>query len=183
MICNNCIRKKGFTLLEVMVAIAVFTFIVTAAAGTFVSMQQAWRVQKTSVNLVQNARWAMEFMANELRQGGAPIAITGGVNTRLSFRPYPGAPSPLVWYWRGNGGAFGTNSIIYRGVGNTIAAANLNRQELVNFIVTNPSGNLIFIAAGGGLYTIELTVRPRPTQPIGRDNRNYSVRTQVRPRN
>lgn len=174
--------KRGFTLLEVLVAIAVFALIITAAAGTFASIQLTWRKQRNSIDLVQNSRWALERMVNEIRQGGN-VTITGA-GQRLSFRPYPGPPTPLVWYWRGNGGALGTNTIMYRGTGATIAAANLNRQDLANLIVfPNPSGNNIFIDSGGGLYTIELTVRPRPTAAVGRENRNYTLRTQVRPRN
>jgi prepilin-type N-terminal cleavage/methylation domain-containing protein len=180
--CQNS-GRKGFTLLEVLVAIAVFALIVTAAAGTFAAIQTAWRKQRNTIDLAQNARWAMEFMANEIRQGGAPIAISGG-SQRISFRPYPGPLTPLVWYWRGNGGALGTSSIMYRGTGANIAAANAARQELANFIVfPNPSGNAIFINPAAGLYTIELTVRPRPAAAAGQENRDYTLRTQVRVRN
>ena len=174
---------RGFTLLEVLVAITVFGLVAAAAGGTFASMQTAWRKQKNTIGLVQNGRWAMEFITNELRQGGAPVAISGG-GQRLQFRPYPGPPTSFVWFWRGNGGGLGTATIIYRGTGANIAAANGNRRELANFIVfPNPSANNIFTNAGGGLYTIELTLRPQPTQPVGRENRNYVLRTQARPRN
>jgi prepilin-type N-terminal cleavage/methylation domain-containing protein len=176
------VSRKGFSLLEVLVAVTVFGLVVAAAAGTFASMQQAWRKQKSAIGLVQNSRWALEFITNELRQGGT-VTISGGFQ-RLQFRPFPGPPTAFVWYWRGNGGGLGTATIIYRGTGANIAAANGNRRELANFIVfPNPSGNNIFINAGGGLYTIELTLRPQPTQPAGRENRNYVLSTQARPRN
>ncbi len=174
--------KKGFTLLEVLVAVTVFGLVAAAAGGTFASMQQAWRKQRNSIALMQNSRWAMEFITNELRQGGT-VTISGG-GQRLRFRPYPGPPTSFVWFWRGNGGGLGTATIIYRGTGPSIAAANFNRRELANFIVfPNPSGNNIFTDAGGGLYSIELTLRPQPTQPVGRENRNYVLSTQARPRN
>lgn len=175
-------RKKGFSLLEVLVAVTVFGLVAAAAGGTFAPMQQAWRKQRNSISLVQNGRWAMEFITNELRQGGA-VTISGG-GQRLQFRPYPGPPAAFVWCWRGNGGGLGAATIIYRGTGANIAAANGNRQELANFIVfPNPSGNDIFTDAGGGLYALELTVRPNPAQPLGRENRNYVLITQARPRN
>lgn len=179
-------NAPAFSLLEVMVAVTVFGLIMTSAAGTFAAIQQAWRKQKNSIDLVQNSRWALESMANEIRQGGAPLTITGG-GERLSFRPYPGPPTALVWYWRGNTASdllgLGDRTFFYRGVGATIGAAYLVRQQLANFIVVNPSGNPIFTNAGGGLYTIELTLRPQPTLAIGSDNRNYTLTTQVRVRN
>ncbi|MFH0790310.1 MAG: prepilin-type N-terminal cleavage/methylation domain-containing protein [Candidatus Omnitrophota bacterium] len=187
---------KGFTLLETLVAITVFVFIVAAAGGTFSSIQQAWRKQKAAVNLVQNARWAMEFMDNEIRQGGTvtfPGPLPAG--RAIRFQPYPGT-TPLVWYWRGNGGGTGNTDILYRGTGVAFAAANANRQELANFVVNNPdvvnNGTGLLPSDGlpdrifrlsNNVVCLELTLRPIPAQPVGRENRDYNIKTQVRPRN
>lgn len=177
--------RRSFTLLEVLVAIAVFGLVVTAAAGTFAAIQQAWRRQRNTIDLVQNARWAMERIANELRRGGAPIATPGGGN-RLRFQL---SPTNRVWYWRGNTDSdttgLGDETFLYRGVGNNLASdAYPMRQQLANFIVPNPppGSDPIFVNAGG-LITITLTVRPNPAQPAGPNNRDYTLRTQVRGRN
>lgn len=182
----------GFTLLEVLVAIAVFSLIVTAAAGTFAAIQAAWRKQRNIMDLAQNARWAMEFMANEIRlssasaaPGWAQVQIQAG-GRRIQFGRDADGDGDVdgsdiqVQFER----PAGANTILRRrqrtGGGGPWGAW----QELANYIVfPNPSGNFIFINAGSGLYTIELTVRPRPTAAVGRENRDYTLRTQARVRN
>lgn len=193
--------KKGFSLLEVLVALAVFGLVMAAAAGAFSSIQQAWRKQRNTIDLVQNARWAMEFMANEIREKNS-IFDPEGVPERLFLSPNPLSWPPssdIVWYWRGDGTVYGNTSAIYRGTGETISIANGNRQELTNFIVDNTLdlmnnswGSLtadglpdpiFFHFYGNDPATITLTVRPRPDQPVGRENRDYVLRMRVRARN
>lgn len=180
------LKPSGLGLLEIMVALGVFGLVVVASGGTFVAVQRAWDKQKLSIELVQSSRWAMEFMVNELRQGGNITIISGG--QRLRFRPYPGPPTAYIWYWRGNTSSdttgLGNRAYLYRGVGMTIAAAYSVRQPLTTFMADNPSLNDIFTSAGISLFiTIELTLSPDPTLPPGPNNREYTLRTRVRPRN
>ncbi len=200
------VLRRSFTLLEVLVAITVLAFIVVITGQIFVSLKQAWRRQRATINLVQNSRWAMERMVNEIRQGSnidtsppGPIASGRGIR----FRPFPGPPSPFVWYWRGNGGVTGNINILYRGTGANFGGpggADTNRQELANLVVNNPLApndlvdnltglapndfiqdpNFIFNA---GLLAIELTFRPIPAQPASRENQDFTVWAQIRPRN
>lgn len=181
-------NKKGFSLIEVLVSLAVLGLIFAGAAGAFSSVQQAWRAQRNAIDLVQNSSWALERMVNEIRQGwsvsllppaASPPFATGRI---ISFYPYSGAFS-RVWYWRGNGGNNGDVNIFYRGEGMTFTTANTFREELANLIVDNPGTSRIFFDPSPGLYTIELTVRPRPTLPAGRENHDYTLRTKVRVRN
>jgi prepilin-type N-terminal cleavage/methylation domain-containing protein len=168
-------RKSGFTLVEVMAGLLVFSLIVSSSAGIFIAIQQSWIKQRDSVDLIQNNRWAMEFIIHELMQGGG-AQVTGG-GTRINFDPYPGFMQP-VWYWRGNSASdltgLGDSTFLYRGVGGTILQAYLQRQQLANFVADNPSGNDIF-AVNSGLVTIELTVN--------KAGRNYTLRSRVRTRN
>ncbi|OGX26706.1 MAG: hypothetical protein A3J51_03655 [Omnitrophica WOR_2 bacterium RIFCSPHIGHO2_02_FULL_45_21] len=171
--------RKGFSLLEAMVAMTVFSLVITAGGGIFVSLQAAWRRQKGGIKVIENSAWAMEFMANELRgRGNILIWDAGGA---LSSQ-LPADVVDVVWYWRGEGGAFGNSDVIYRGSGLTKANANTNRQELANLIVDNTSGNDIFNILDG-LLTIELTLRPQPAQAENLYNRDYTLRTQLRARN
>lgn len=175
-----------------LVAIAVFALIVTASAGTFATIQQAWRKQRNTIDLAQNARWAMEFMANELRLSSvaaapgwaqAQIQAAGrrmqfgrdadgdgdvdGLDIQVQFER-PAGPNTILRRRQRTGGAGPWGAW----------------EELANFIVLpNPSGNAIFINPAPGLHTIELTARPRPTAAVGRENRDYTLRTQVRVRN
>ena len=179
-------NAKGFSLLEVLVAIAVLGLVMAGASGVFSSVQQAWRKQRNTIDLVQNARWALEFMVNEARgstetspPGWAQIQIQAG-GQRLQI----GTDS--------NGDNNPDRQVQYQRLGTTVQRRWRNFpggpwqpwEELSNFIVfPNPSGNAIFTNPSSGLYAIELTVRPQPTQPAGRENRNYTLRTQMRARN
>lgn len=179
-------RKYGFTLVEIMVSIVVFAIVMVAVGETFFSVRQTWQRQKQTLDLVQNIRWAMDFMGNEIRQGGNVVvgSESWGAESvvRLQFELPPGGANNRVRYFRGNGASFGPTSALYRKSGAGLGPP-ADRQELANLIVDNPSGNNIFIDVGGGLYRIELTVRPKPTQPEGPGNRSYTLRNQVRPRN
>lgn len=201
--------KSGFTLLEVMVAIAVFALVVASTGGVFVSVQRSWRKQRAALNLIQNSRWAMEFMSNQVRHttvtgspGWARAQITGG-GDRLSIGLDTNADETAdtrVWFWRGNtvsdATGLGDRTYIYRGVGANIGAAYGTRQQLANFIVDNqdlvdnttglpPADGLVdpVFILNNGLITIELTLRPNPTVAVGTENRNYALITQTRPRN
>lgn len=178
--------RRSFTLLEVLVAIAIFGLVVAAAARTFASIQTAWRKQRNTIDLVQNARWALERIANELRNG-ANISTPGG--DRVRFELSPGGPANRVWYWRGNTASDttvrGNRNFLYRGPGISITVAYSNRQQLADFIVDNPPpGSDPIFANAGGLITITLTVRPNPAlPPTAPGNRDYTLRTRVRVRN
>ena len=165
------IIKKGFSLIEVMVALTVFALVITAAGGTFASIQQAWKRQSATLDLVNNSRWAMEFMVNEIRGAGNFNIVSA---ERVQFELPPGGPSNRVWYWRGDGGSYGSRSTIFRGRGAGLGNANLNRQELANLIADNPGGSNIF-NLNIGVVTLELTVK--------KGNSSYTLRSQARPRN
>ena len=169
--------KKGFSLLEIMVAIVVFAFVVTSAGGVFIAVQRAWQRQKAILDLIQNARQATEAMTNEIINGGSVNVVSGD---RLRFQLIINGTLQTAWYWRGDGGTYGSTSSIFRGIcaiGGGLGNANSNRQELANFVVNNPSTNTIFRSHSSlpNLYIIELTV--------AQNNRSYTLRTQVRPRN
>lgn len=184
---NHRNNESGFTLLEVLVALAVLGMVMAGASGIFSSVQQAWRKQRNTLDLVQNARWAMEFMANEARSttetglpGWARIQIQmAGQRLQLGIDSDGNTvPDKQVQYQR----IAATNTIQRRW--RNFPGPWQAWEELANFVVfPNPSGNPIFSNPAAGLYAIELTVRPQPTQPVGRENRDYTLRTQARPRN
>ncbi len=183
---NKYNNKTGFTLIEILVSLAVFGLVMASAAGGLYYLYKDWQKQRDYLQCIENARWAMEFMGNEIRRGGNVVvgSESWGAESvvRLQFELPPGGAPNMVRYFRGNGAGFGPTSTLYRKSGAGLGPP-ADRQELANFAVDNPSGNNIFIDASGGLYTIELTARPRPTDPEGPGNRNYTLRTQVRPRN
>lgn len=155
-----------------MAAIAVFGLVSVAVGETIFSLQQSWRKQRNTLDLIQNTRWAMEFMSNDIRRSGS-VSILSGTQMNLIVDPNSdGAPpfQTIEYLWSG--------SALQR---RQDAGA---WQELAGFI-PNPAseGYSIFAAAGGALYTLDLRVRPKPVEPQSANNRNYALRTQVRRRN
>jgi prepilin-type N-terminal cleavage/methylation domain-containing protein len=183
--------RRGFSLLEVMVAVTVFTLVMIAAGGSFISVQRAWLIQRGTIDRIQNARWAMELMSNEIRHstasgGWGDITVQNNGRTLRVGIDTDGdnVPDTRVVYWRGSTSSDaivdGYSDYLYRGVGNNSSQAYPTRQQLANFVVDNPINPLTgnpypIFEESGGIVTIRLTVE--------RDSRSYTLRTQVRPRN
>lgn len=155
-----------------MVAIAVFGFVSVTVGETIFSLQQSWRKQRDTLDLIQNTRWAMEFMANELRRAGS-ASILSGTQMNLIVDPNSDGAPP-----------FQTIEYLWSGAALQRRQDSGAWQELAGFI-PNPAaeGYSIFASAGGALYALELRARPRSSEPQSADNRNYTLRTQARRRN
>ena len=59
----------GFTLLEMIVAIGVFSIAVLIAVSSFLSLQSSEKKIQSSVNIQNNLRFALEIMAKDIRTG------------------------------------------------------------------------------------------------------------------
>jgi len=195
-------KKNGLSLIEVLVALAVFSAVMAAATGVFVSVHQAWRKQKNTVEIIQRARWAMEFMTNEIRHAqtddsgggkdhpkdsdkgralvfGFDTNFNGNVDTQIQYAL--DTDSQTIQRC--------TRGVIAHGGGKKGGGGWLNCEDLITHVVTsdpggkNPSGNPIFDATNDGFVVIELTFRPDLSLPEGTGNRNFTLRSAVRTRN
>ncbi len=126
-------NNKGFTLVEVMVAVGLFTVIMTIGIGAIIGVNNTNRKTQTMRAVVDNLSFLMEDMARSMRLGDyfycdtsiAPpsiIDISDGGNTQLTqdlldqnsecksvvFEPYwdsdPGNPQNQVVYFIGEDG-------------------------------------------------------------------------------
>lgn len=61
--------KRGFTLIELIVALSVFSIAIFMATSTFLNLQNAERKVQNEVNLQDNLRFGLEMMAKEIRTG------------------------------------------------------------------------------------------------------------------
>ena len=61
------VQKKGFTLIEVIVAVFIFALVASAASGIFVKMIQSYRYAKIVQRDLESAQYAMNLMAKTLR--------------------------------------------------------------------------------------------------------------------
>lgn len=75
---RTSVVARGFTLIEVMVAIAVGGILLSAAYQFLVSQNRVYEVQGQSIEMQQNVRAALDFMCRELRNAGYGVAVDFG---------------------------------------------------------------------------------------------------------
>lgn len=102
---------SGFSLVELMIALVLGLVVIGAAVSIFLSNQQTFRTTENLARLQENARFAFESMAREVREAGGtpcgmkPVAnvINGGGgwwswNTQGPLRGYAGnTPGPRAF--------------------------------------------------------------------------------------
>lgn len=70
--------KKGFTLIEMLVAVSIFAIASSAATDLYISSNRAQRSVRSREKLQNEARVAMEYLAREGRAGVVDYASYGG---------------------------------------------------------------------------------------------------------
>jgi len=90
---NIIVRNRdGFTLLELLVAIALSVIIMAAIYSTYYSQQKSFLVQEQLAAMDQNLRAAMFYMETDIRMAGCDPTRKGGIGvttanaTSLSFK-------------------------------------------------------------------------------------------------
>jgi prepilin-type N-terminal cleavage/methylation domain-containing protein len=96
-------NSSGFSLIEVMVAVALMSLIVIALMAVFSSTQKAFRASVTQTDVLEGGRAAMELITQDLRQmtpsGGISNFSFGAVNFSSldNDNPYPYAVPSLAY--------------------------------------------------------------------------------------
>ena len=62
-------QKGGFTLIEIMVSVAIFTIVALAISGAFVTLANIFRKVQTSRAVIDNINLAVDLMALQIREG------------------------------------------------------------------------------------------------------------------
>ncbi|MCJ7615779.1 MAG: prepilin-type N-terminal cleavage/methylation domain-containing protein [Desulfobacterales bacterium] len=63
-------NERGFTLIEMLISMAIGMIIIIALSSTFLLQRDAYDDQEQIAEMVQNARAAMDMMTREIRMGG-----------------------------------------------------------------------------------------------------------------
>jgi len=63
-------NKTGFTMVEALVSVAIFSFMSLALFSILLVGQKSWSMNSTKIQLQQELRKSMETMINDLRQAG-----------------------------------------------------------------------------------------------------------------
>ncbi len=91
---HDCARscQKGLTLIEIMIALLIGVFLLGGIIQIFIGSKQTYRMQEGLSRLQENGRFALDFLAKDIRMGGyrecldftVPTPITGTNNTGLN---------------------------------------------------------------------------------------------------
>jgi type IV pilus assembly protein PilW len=154
------LNKHGFTLVELLVAIAVAGIIMTGIYSTYYSQQKSYIAQEEIVSMQQNLRVAMFYMQREIRMAGCdptqnakpgPGIQTAGPNTisfTLDITNTAGTgnpdgllngPNENVTYSIGDGDADGDNDLLRIG---TLLAENIDALDFVYLDGASPPNPL-----------------------------------------
>ena len=107
---SKSMMQSGFTMIELLISMAIGLVIVTALTSTFVTQRQSYDIQQQITAAVQTARAAMDMMSRELRLAGYDPADVGIVGI-----PYSADQLRVLADLDGDGLTTGSNEdIIYK---------------------------------------------------------------------
>jgi len=99
---NSLYRSGGYTIIETLVAIAIFAVVMTVAIGALVSVIDANRKARAQKLVIDNLTIAIESMTRSIREGSTYHCGSGGTITDvqlcpggssfLALEPYGGSP-------------------------------------------------------------------------------------------
>ena len=80
-------KRKGFTLIEVCLSMALIGFILMAISPSFLSMKTTWSLSEKEIEYRHNSRIALHKMVSELKQAKEIVSITlsNNPNGRIVF--------------------------------------------------------------------------------------------------
>ena len=82
---NITYNKKSFTLIEILVSIAVFVLVITAATGIFISAFQGKQRVVQLKEIEDNGRYIIDLMSREIRAGFIPDSQSGNNDSSLTI--------------------------------------------------------------------------------------------------
>jgi type II secretory pathway pseudopilin PulG len=99
---NNKNFRKGYTLVEAMVTAILFAIIFGASLHLLLAGYDSWQVNTTKVELQQDIRTAMDWIKEDLTEGGLDsivnVSANGNWYTSIEFRKPSGiSAGSMVW--------------------------------------------------------------------------------------
>jgi prepilin-type N-terminal cleavage/methylation domain-containing protein len=191
MVCPLDSKNDGFTLVELLVSIAIFSVILGSIFSFSIAQRKYLSVQEQVSGMIQTARAAMDMISGELSVAG--YSPSGAV---FSGIPYNASQLQIYADLNGNGVVTDPNeNIIYSydanskkilrntGSGNQPMAENV---QGFTFDYLNAQGNPTTLTANIRQIRITITVRtskPDPQYTSNSGYRSYTLTSLVTPRN
>ena len=91
-------RNKGYTLIETMIAISIFTIIVMIGMGALLNANSLHNKSKDMLSIINSLSFTMDDMSRNLRTGYSYSCIsTGGAKTAITSSVYPPLSGQNCW--------------------------------------------------------------------------------------
>lgn len=84
MITRERARERGFTLVELMMSLVIFSIAVAGILSVAVSLTNGFREQRQAINAQDAVRNPLELVADALRQGSPGVSITANVHDTVT---------------------------------------------------------------------------------------------------
>ncbi len=142
-------RKKGFSLIEVLTSLFIIGIIIVNVAAIFFIVQNSWIAQKDRIRAIRDAYWALNFLTYELRQATNLQINPNSLRFRLDTDGDGSANIRIRYRWNNNQLRRRQRSI---GGGGGWSRWEVLINDLSSFTIQNPSGNF---------YRIQASIRKR----------------------
>jgi type IV pilus assembly protein PilW len=148
-------NKKGITLIELLVALAICGIVIAGIYRLFIGQTKAYTVQDQVVEVQQNVRNAMELLLRDLRMAGFnDDNLNSTINIAKAIVPPFSDNSIMVnyEYFDRAGATYQNHIVLY-----SLNASNLFRQSTVDGVAGAPEILLENVEALNFIYGIDLT--------------------------
>ena len=188
------VSNQGFTLIELMIGMAVSLLAMGAIYSTFLSQHKSYLVQDQTAAMQQNLRAAMFYMQREIRMAGldplgtantgivtanaSSISFTEDIGGSTAGTPPDGTlqTSETITYSLSGG-----NLVRNVGGGNQVVAQNIHALDFVYLtgasppVVLNPGGGNVAAGSENQIRSVEITVVARTGRGLlpSIDNNTY----------
>jgi len=160
MLSRNKKQNKGFTLVEIIVALGLFVIVATMSIGALLTMMDVNQKTKTLSTAMDNLNISIERMVRELRTGAFYFCNYTDGDTYDFLPPPTGTGTPQVADCSGGKSAIvflsqDGETIVYKKSGNTIQRSNNGGISFVGILAQDISiNNILFYVNGSGLLDL-----------------------------
>ncbi len=138
-------KRKAFTLLEILVTVALFTFLVAAVYQAFLVGNRSWTSYNYRVSMQRELRWTLYALVKDLREAKEILVTQDDTKSVLSFNK-PGS-GIIIYTWFKAGDR---------------AQHLLRQEESKERTIAQHVSNLEFIQPSTKEIFVDITVTERP---------------------
>jgi prepilin-type N-terminal cleavage/methylation domain-containing protein len=157
--------QAGFTLIELMISLVLFSFAVAGVLAIAVSMTQGFREQRQAVTTETSARVPMDFLADAIRQASPAVSdftkvqdsITGAIGAISMTNNYASGTDRLDLIYA-SGGVVTSVAVAYTSFGTSLTVVDGSQLNVGDYVLVSnlTYGHVVKIASKTGANQLNL---------------------------